>query len=75
MDLLNGSGVSGGKQNGSVSNTLNVIAPDHPFWNQPALPTQKINMLDHQFFSPSITQPVRKECIHSARISTFYQTG
>ena len=35
MDLLNGSGVSGGKQNGSVSKTLNVIAPDHPFWNQP----------------------------------------
>ena len=56
MDLLNGAGVSGGKQNGTNPKTLNVIAPDHPFWNQSVLPTQKMSMLEHQFFSPSIPQ-------------------
>ena len=50
MDLLNGAGVSGGKQNGTNPKTLNVIAPDHPFWNQSVLPTQKMSMLEHQFF-------------------------
>ena len=65
MDLLNGAGVPDGKQNGTGPKTLNVIAPDHPFWNQ-SLTSQKMSMLQHQFFSPPVPpQQLRNECISS----------
>ena len=51
MDLLNGAGVPDGKQNGSTPKTLNVIAPDHPFWNQ-SVSSQKLSILHHQLLSP-----------------------
>ena len=63
MDLFNRASVSGGKTNGSsTTNTLNVIAPDHPFWSQ-ALSSQKMSMLHHQFFTPTAQtqQEIHKE--------------
>ena len=64
MDLLNGAGVPDGQQNGSTPKTLNVIAPDHPFWNQ-SVSSQKLSMLQHQFFAPPVQQQLSNQSISS----------
>ena len=67
MDLLNGVGVSrGGNSSSTSNNTLNVIAPDHPFWSQ-ALTSPKTNILQRQFSSQPAPPPQSsKECSASS---------
>ena len=65
MNLLNGAGGPDGQQNGSNPKTLNVIAPDHPFWSQ-SVTSPKMSILQHQFFSPPVPpQEPQKDCIPS----------
>lgn len=90
MDLLNGLGLSagGGAHSSSTShNTLNVIAPDHPFWSQ-ALTSPKPNILMSQFSSqpepekktsnkctPGSTEELGLGNLKSIGSQSFYNNG